>query len=480
MKKAFYIAVLLVFFQNYAQNRVAQFKIDLRRKKEVLQIVDEAKKEVSLFVADKEGVTVMRLNEKLNVIDSVSTVKLDKKYSQIGGTYFVNQNPTLLWFNKKKTEAAIQIFDLKSKKVESKTFTVPLENDIVVNSITIQNNFYLVTVSETNNYIRFFKFGTDGSFKTEQMDLSKYNFTGKTMKSTLYDILYENVNPFNINLNSQNISTETPCSLTSAARKRKWYVQGNSLILTIDSYSRYTEVCTFDLTNFTFDKKTIKAKLLDKDIAHLSELNSMLVDNTLVQLKMNTDQMFVSIKNLSGEILQEYAIEKSKSIEFKNSDFYSESGQFSSKRTFKETSSFIRKSNFCHMGVSCFKNNDKFLLTIGGVYVDENRDAIVMSSAFAFGVFGGLLAAAITSNSNVDNLSSYKNLNVMYFHSQFDNNWNHTSNEVKELAFDKARGFIEKDYFKTGITLFKFLGDLYTGSYDSKTNDYSFYKFTEQ
>ena len=78
-KKLLLTTTLLLFsLISFSQELVYYTPLELKKHRDVLPIVNNDK-EVTLFVSDKIKVKAIRLNEKMQIIDSISSERPDKK-----------------------------------------------------------------------------------------------------------------------------------------------------------------------------------------------------------------------------------------------------------------------------------------------------------------------------------------------------------------------------------------------------------------
>jgi hypothetical protein len=95
-KKLLLVSLFLNSFISFSQELVNYTPIELKKNRDVFQIVNNDKKEVTLFVSDKIKVKAIRLNEKMQIIDSISTERPDKKkFTEMIGYNSTNSNAIL-------------------------------------------------------------------------------------------------------------------------------------------------------------------------------------------------------------------------------------------------------------------------------------------------------------------------------------------------------------------------------------------------
>jgi hypothetical protein len=234
----------------------------------------------------------------------------------------------------------------------------------------------------------------------------------------------------------------------------------------------------FNLSDFSVSQKSFPQPYLEQTEFNSTDCNSFLLKDKIVQMKINSDKMILSIKDLEGTELKNFSLLADKEIDFKNSEIIQENGRIKNTRILENSNQLLRKIYNQNPSISCYENENKIYLTLGSVSLVQNNNAIMYGGMIG-GFTGALIGAAISSNYSVNNLNSYKDRKVVYVNCLFDNDFNHIDGAIKKLSFDELRVFADKNDFFTNETVFKFNNSLYLGSYNGVTKNYSFYKFND-
>lgn len=472
--------IALLFFGSsciFAQTEVANISINLKKNRDVFQIVDEANKNVVLFLSDKIKVNAIKLNEQFIVSDSISTERPEKNYSEMCGYIQSNNKYKLFWSSQNSNNIQAQTFDFDTKKIENTTFNLELKNEKIIQKFSEKGRFYIVTVIEDTNNLKFYIFDETNKLTEKFINLDKGKFFKSNFtKTDLYGVLSENLLPFESAFSLQKITPESPTSLTFSSKKRKCYINNNSFIISIDTNPNYSQLININLSNFTFSEKIFKQPYIIKTEFGQINANSFLLEDKLYQIKLNQDIMFLSIKDLNDNILKEYTTLSDTNIEYKNSDIIQENGSAENVRILEKTSQFLRKINSSNSGISCYKLNDAILVKIGSVS-EVQQNSNIMIGGMLGGFTGALIAAAI-SNPTFDNFNSYANRKVVYINCLFDTSGNHTKGDIKPVAFDKIQKYIGESTF-ISPTLFKLDSNYYLGKFNSKEKTYSLTRFVD-
>jgi hypothetical protein len=476
MKKIYALLLSFVSFYSYSQEIAKSVNLGISKNAEVFQIVEEDKKQVSLFFSATINALAVRFDKDFNVIDSLKTVKPSKEYSDIVGYSLSGNKYYAYWSSSNGKELMAQCYDFETKNVTSTPISIPLEKEKIIKKITVNNIFYTVSIIKNTGILNFYIM-KDGKLEKKSVDLSSKRFLNKEHKiAKLWDLV-SNSTSFELPYSFQTIATETPPSLALSANKHKVYVFDNKLMFTLDDNSRFTQTFTVDLNDFTATTKMYVQPVFDGgDDLYTYDSNSFLLNGKLIQIKNNSDFMKIALKNMEDNQIKEFLI-NNQEISFKNSDIYQENGSSKSQRVLDKSSQLIRKIDGNNPAISLYEANQKIYMIIGGVSNIQQNNAMLYGGMF--GMTGALIGMALSTNYSLNNLNSYKQRKVVYINCLFDSEFNHINGELKKTAFDKVRAFSEDHDKLVAPVLFKLNSNLYYGGYDYEVGNYSFYKFND-
>lgn len=485
MKKILFLLICIVNHFGFAQEMVKSTPISIPKKSDVFQIVEENKKQVTLFFSSKNKVQAVRFNESFSVIDSLSTPSPTKDYDNIVGYSLSDNRYYVYWSDSGNKKILSQCFDFDSKKVQNTPLALPIEKEKFVKKITVNNIFYMISIVKGTGILNFYILN-DGKLTKKTTNLSSMRFLGRDDKiTTLWEIVSSSTN-YEFPYSFQTITKESPASLAFSANKRKIYILENKLLFTLDNNRRFTQTFTIDLNDFSATTKMFMQPSFPEDEAiandngqstyYAYDSNSFFLDDKIIQIKNNADYMKLSIKDMEGQEKKQLLINQQE-ISFKNSDILQENGSVKSLRVLDKSSQLLRKINGeLNPSVSLFETNQKIYMTIGGVSVLQQNNGIMIGGLIG-GFTGALIGAALTSNYSMDNLNSYRGRKVVYINCLFDKDFNSIPGEKAKLAFDKVRVFAEENDYLNNQSLFKMNQKLFVGGYDKEKQLYSFYQF---
>jgi hypothetical protein len=477
MKNVILFLILIFNSVSYSQELVKNINLEIDNKTEYFHTVDDQNNKISLFLINKTDVESLLFDENINQEGSLKTVKPDKKFKTIIGNGFEDGNAVIYWLNPKDNEVLVQTFYFGNKNVSTKILKLEIsEEEEIIKNIMINNTFYIITVNKYSSILNFHSI-KNNALEKKTIDLSDKKFINKDNRfSTLWAVLYESF-ALDKELTFQNISNETPPSLVISSNKRKAYVKNNTLIFTLDNNKSFTQIISIDLKQYTASVSSLSQPYVKQNDFVFVDSNSFIVNEQIIQMKLNSDIMIVEIKDFDGKLLKQFEITDEKDFEYKNSDIIQENGSVKNTRILGKTNQLLRKTIRFYPSLSCYSSNNKLYLTIGGVSLEENKNSYIIYGGLIGGASGGLIGGIIAASFSNNNLNSYRNRKIIYINSVFDQNFNHIPGQIEKLPFDELRAFAEDKKDLEKATVFKLKSDLYFSAYDSKNKSYSFFKF---
>jgi hypothetical protein len=495
-KKYILISFLLTCLNSFSQEIVKEFDMKLEKKRDYFQVINEADKEVILFLNDREKVSSIRFDDKFNVKDSLSTTRPEKNYKEIVGYSQNEGNYFLFWASEDRKEIDVQYFNFIKKETNITPINLPLKKEKIIKELTINNIFYLITIVKNTGILKFYVSDDNGNLNEKIVDVSNLKFSNSFNNSVL---LYSALTEESSDISFQIISVDSPPSLALSSEKFKVYTYKNDeVIFTIDNNPFVTDLLRINLNDFTSTLKSIpQSKTLRGEYESITfKSNSFLIDDKILQIKINPQVLFFTISDQNGNRINEYKALREEEITFKNTDVFQEVKSIHNKKVLENPKQFIRKINNSNPGISCYKLNGLYYTIIG-----SSQDIVRTGGGGGMGMGGGGFGSAgfggagfsygFKSSYTIGNMISYKDKNVVYTNCLFDSNFNHLDDKIKTSAFEKARLFLEeneevsestsifgKDLYKD-LIVFKFKNSLYLGNYNKENKKYQIFSFSE-
>jgi hypothetical protein len=468
--------LILTNFICFSQELISKVNLELDKQTDYFHVVNEKNNTISLFLINKTNIKSILFNNKLEIESELSTEKPDKKYKEIIGNGFEGVNSIVYWFDSKNQDVLIQYFDLIKKSVSSKNYKLELGEEKIIKATTINDTFYIISINKNSNVLNFY-FIRNNELTKKTIDLSNNKFINKENKfSTLWDILQEGTT-FEKDFSLQGISNETPPSLVLSSSKRKSYLDNNNLILTFDNNKNYTQIISIDVNQFTASVTTINQPFVRQADISFVDSNSFIIDKKIIQIKLNSNNLIMEIKELNGKSIKQIEISDDNEFKYNNSEIIQENGSVANTRILGKSDQLLRKISRFLPSISCYSENDRIFLSLGAVSPEESNDNFIYFGGMIGGFTGVLIAEIIDSSFSNNNLNSYANKKVVYINSVFDKNFNHIPGGINKLPFDKLREFAENNKNFNNSIVFKLNGNLFYGGYDKKNKNFSFYKF---
>ena len=471
MKKYILFIVLFCFAIAESQNLVSDFKINLDKNTSSFNILNPETNENVLFFLDKENIKCVKIDENLKMVEQLNVSKPEKHFKNIIGYKSENNTFSIYWENK-SNQILEQKIDFNTKATISNSFELELEDEEVINRVTIGSKFYIVTILKKTSILNFYKF-EDKITKTAISFEDKKFVNSINKPSNLWSLINEKRGSQK-NYLFQNIISETPPSLVLSAEKRKCYVFGNKLIFSFDNSNSFTQTISIDLESQESNQIVFTKPYLFENDFNPIDSNSFFLEDKLIQIKLNYDKMLISVKTFDDVEIKSFEVNDNEEISFKNTDIIQENGSITNKRVLDKSNKLLRKINSSFPSVSFFSSNNEILMTLGGVSPVKNNNALYGG---IIGGFTGAMIGALMTNYSIDNANSYSNRKVVYINCLFDKDFNHISREIEDNPFDKLRLFIHQNTHLQNQVVFKIDTNLFLGGYDQRNHKYKLFKF---
>lgn len=477
MKKILCLLICILCSKSFSQELAKSLPIKFIKNTDVFQVVNESKNETLLFFSDKTNVRTIKLNEKFDVADSITTNRPNIKYEDIVGYSANNNSYYTYWMGSSNKEILAQNFNFDTHSTATKLITIDFEKEKTIKKITVNNIFYMINIIKNTSILNLYVF-KEGEVEKKTIDLTDKTFLDADSKKTsLWKVLNTTTN-FETSLSMQTISNDSPPSLIFSAYKRKVYNVDNKLIFSIDTNVNFTQTITIDLSNFSYLTKSYNSPLLVGAEYDVTNSNSFLIDEKIIQTKIISTKMIISVKDLFGTEIKRLEVEGVDEIPFKNSEIIQENGGVKNTRILDKSNQLLRKIYNLNPSLSGYYDNNKIYLTIGGVSIQKANNAMLYGGMLG-GFTGALIGAAISTNYSLQNLNSYKDRKVVFINCIFDKNFEHINGEAKKFAFDNVRKFEEENDNLSIKTIFKLNNILFFGGADKKSGEYRIYKFQD-
>ncbi|MFD2942106.1 hypothetical protein [Flavobacterium notoginsengisoli] len=458
-KKYIFLSLIFCGINSFSQEIVNSIPVQTHQDSQFYQAVNDSSKQTTLFVVnEKENLAkAIQLDEKMQVLNSVSGAKSDKSYSSVIGNMASDKAAALVWSSNKK-KILVQSFDLKDNKTNEKTYNLEFKEEVYLQDYCVGNKFIILSIVKKSNLFKLYVFDELGNLEIKDIDLSGVKFYHRT---NLYDTFLEDFASAERGLSLAKITPETITPPSIASRKRKSYVIDNQIVISFDSNQNYTQVIQIDLETYKMTSKNFLQRPL-KDFGTTDvKCNSFVIKDQLYQVKMSSKKMYLTIKDLNNNLIKEYILEKDSPIDFMNSP---------KNRTVNTSAKdFFRNFNFgdeSPVAISCYEINENNLTSISALSAGLSTGQAVMMN---FGAVGGLIGALAFSPSNDKTANAINSL--------FDHQGNHIEGDLERMAVDKIEIFLTENKSIDSKLLFKNDDAFYLGYFNSGAKEFVIRKF---
>ncbi len=485
MKHIFLIlGVLLSVSQIFGQKPINSLRLNIKGEAQAYQFTDQKQSLNYLLVNDRVNASVYKLNAKMQVEDSIHQAKLDSKYNKFTGSIIENDQPVLFWSTKNSSAIISQKFDFKDRKYYTHEFDLNLKKEKVLCQFTALNQFYIFTLIDDSSLIKAYKF-TDSKTVTPQLiNLSTYRFFDRDYQQQnldqvlKYSFALEKAGYEPFELEQIDLSSPNPISLTS--NKKKFYIENNILTITLDHNANYTDLIRIDLTNNSTEQLHITKPLIKSESIFELNSNSFLHQNHLVQLKTSTKKLFLTIKDLKGDVIAEYSSNNNEEMSFINGKpTVQKNNKTGSIKNIERTAAFLRQIKYNKMAVTCYPEQDGYNIIFGAI--EPRTNDVDIALAGSFGLTGSFLYLAFNSmstNPMAKKLQAFSEARSISATVLTDKDFKAIPGTIKSTVYQNIYAFLSTKEIKSKAeTLFQFQQKTYLGYYDTKINQYNFFEF---
>jgi hypothetical protein len=411
---------------------------------------------LTVFAGDKTGVTALRYTRVLYYADSLAAVRPDvNEYDLLAGySYDTDGQPSAYWASNNLKKLQEVHFDFTAKAVTNYYYELPFKDEDVVTSFSENNSFYIITLPKLGARLKLYIFN-QGRYVQRTLDFSKFSFTDADGNATSFTRLLKNYA-------LQKTETGTYNPLPATVSKLKLYATKEAITLSFNQNPAQTQLFTIDAQTYVITEKVVKQIAL-KD----GKSNSFLYGQDLYQVVLNKEELALSRVNLDS--LQNTKTLKAgaeDNISFKNSALIEQTNNRQSE--YKNTKRFLRRARGGDAAVSVYQTPNDLLVVTGAIRY------IVPAENVAMGI--AMMAAA-----GVDPSEMFPpDVQIIYFESLFDNDFNHKPLPQQRLAADYIGQYTAQNERNISLqTVFKYDYYYVMGYYDVKAKKYVLVKFQD-
>ncbi|WP_064967141.1 hypothetical protein [Tenacibaculum ovolyticum] len=447
MKNILVITLYITCFTICGQEKLTQFKNTLSfsnsNLKDIYTLVNDQNDFFSIFITDAKSVSVYNFDNNFSIKDKKLFKNKRRKYKDIIGYSILENGDYKLYLKNKKNDFLEIHFDMGKKNSTAKEFKLLTDYETYLQSITINNQFYLISSSKDVNGLYFYTFN-EGKPKRNKIDLSKFEFLSYSgQKEDFMPILMKSLPLLKFDKN-------TPTSIEASSKKQKLYVQGETVIFTLNNNSEYTQFLKVDLKTFIASSFKLKTPL--KEIKRRKkQSNSYLIDNNLFTVTLSKERFNFRITDLTNkEIKKEFLVSKTDTIQFKNSPIEIGTSTYRKYNELKKTKKFFSTMNYAKPAINVQFNNNKYYVVIGGSlgpvvkgYSGSGDNSLSIGKSFS---------SSDNINYNFHGYMSSSDFKFIKFSSVLSKKLSHLKNEKTTNVFGKIKDYLDQKKSKLELS----------------------------
>lgn len=466
--------IFFLFFSilSSAQGSFINLKTDLENLKQVFNVTDESTSKIGIFLQDKKKILGYLMTSKMDEIEVVEASDIPNKYNSFDG-YLIEENKiTLFSFNNRLSKYCRLIFNFKTQTSTFEEFELNIGKEHRLGIKNTTQTMLLLTIEKNSNKLFVYEFGTEKNVRKHAVDISDTYFISRYgKKENLYNFLSES-DIFYSTINPSEIESNVPIAIETASRKLKFYCDKQDIVLTIDENVSYTYILKIKLSNFRVTVDKIEKPQLGNE-RNIPKTNSFLTQNELLQISATPDSLKIQVVKLdSKEKIFIRELSKNDTLSFKNTAIIQEGGAYENYRELGRTTQFLRKMRLGNVGISGYKQNDNYVITLGGA-LEAKQGYGLMGNSMTVGSAMGAMNSGLTPGFNSMNTAylEYGNSRSVRITGYFNSDFEHLEGDIPKTGFDKIKAFSEKQKGFTNETIFKIDSNFYWGSWypDQKT-----------
>ncbi|MCF6307751.1 MAG: hypothetical protein L3J09_07330 [Flavobacteriaceae bacterium] len=466
MKYYFSLFILFTFYiKGISQEEIITID-SISEINQSFNVVDTKTGNIVFFLEESNLAKGFLYNKNFELIGKIFSEDLRNKYKSFLG-FQINGSIISLFMNTKNNRSyGVLTFNFGNNTSDVKEINFKLKGEEYIESVSTNNSFYLISRPKNKNQFNIYTFNEDYSVNKNEIIFKENDFLDRRERPVkLYDFIR----------NTVNINNNVPNSIEATSELVKLYVDNNTISITSDVYNEFTFLIDINLTNFSYSvDKFVHPKYETSMIGVKS--NSYVYENNLFQIITSSKKMNIQITNLSSKkIIKEYSASKNSPIDFKNSQIILEGGDFKKLRELSKTSQFLRKIAQYRVGISVYKNEGIYQVSLGGITEGSNGMGYVFIGAAVGGIVGGMVVAA-SINSITYSYYGYAKTKSVRITGLFNKDFTHIGGGISDNPFEIMKSFFEVNKNLKAKTVLSYNDYYLFGFYNKKINLYKVYK----
>jgi hypothetical protein len=475
MFKPFFICFFSLYsFYLSSQEVVLSFKNDelsRRIKKDSYTVINEENNNVALIIIERKDALAYLFDKNFNKISEFQTSNIKSKFNEALGYKITDNNYSVLYTNDTRNKFALQQFDFNKETSQIIEVELNLSDDELFLDVVSYSNALYVLSGNNNSELTIRRLNSKNEF--EVLKTFHLNELGKdnsliNSKISLGLFVLSGTESSNIT----KIDSRVPNSIERASNANKLYQNKETLVLSFDANKEATILYTINIEELSLSVKSIpypKAKMNED----YKKYNSFIFQNKIFQIACSKDEMTFAIKDLEGNLLKDYYVNRDMPIRFKNSPIIQEGTTalpFVTTRKLEQTTKYLRKVSSGKPGINVQKVDGLYYITLGGYKYVNNAMPMVSTPTMSANGF-------ITYNPTFLSYNAYTTTKSTYFNTILNFQFEHVKGKQEPNMFDRVSAYKKDIKYITAEDVFYFNDALFFGYFNLKHSEYKLVRF---
>jgi len=482
-KKTLTLFFCCSLFLLHAQEKVLEIQNDLKKSSKKIQsafsVVDDKTGNFAMFLNETQKTYGFLYSPEKELINKFASEGLPKRYNDVIGHVVDGKRIRLFLKDRQNKTFGSILFDFEEGTTEERLYNFELRNEVYVEGYSLENAFYLITVTKESNTLGLYVFEGGNKPVRKSIDLSKEKFYAENGdRKSVGSLIIEPPNAIggSSTVAIGKVDSNSPNSVEVTSKLAKMYPKDSGFLLTLDHNATYTTIIDLRIPAMTCEVFKVRKPAVLNYNGIRPHSNSFILDDKIYQISATSREMRFSIKELgSGEELKQIHLTKDQEITFKNTPIIQEGGVYEKYREMEKTAKFLRRIGREDIGLSILEQDGRYVVTMGSNFEIRSTGAPMRLPGFSAVPIAGVGTVTVPFNPTFFAYGNYQSTKATRIQCLFDEDFEHLEGDVPLNVFDKIDDFKSLDSVPAE-TVFKMDGNHYWGYYSKNQNKYFLFR----
>lgn len=428
---------------------------------QAVNIEDEKTHDLYVFASDNKNLSILKYNKAVFLKSQYQdSIKVAYNRALIGQSISDDGHPILYWSSATMRNLKIIKYFMDNKVSKTLNFDFPSYHDYIITYYQKNNIFYILAKEKNEPHLILYELN-NGKCTIRMFDFSSFLFQNEKKQNFSFSTVIDYFPIQKMEYNDFN-------PLDKTTNKTKMYVHDDHITLSFDYNLKQTQVF-----NLNFETQEVTEKNYPQPVGKKASgnSNSLYYDNKLFQIKTNSEEMLLDIKDFeSAKTIKSIAIAKNDTIRFKSSPLFLQLND-QKPQELKTTGRFLKNLLNVNPGISIFKNHENNAVTLGG-FLEYEISEFGSNNYDQNDYFNGFDDA----NRN----SIYSQRKMVFFDTMLNSNLEFTNTRQQEpLAMDNLFYYLSTNKNVSLQSILKIQDYYLLSYYDTASKQYVIRKFTD-